>query len=115
MEGAQLPGDATSADIRPRVFAGFPVSSWAFALRVLLAMLLALYVSFWLELESPRPPAITVQSLRLPTLGRGMEKPAYRRPETAMGGTQRTPIAGTFSQTARLCPQGWDTWVGSAV
>jgi len=82
-----LPGDATSAadDIRPRVFAGFPVSSWAFALRVLLAMLLALYVSFWLELESPSSAAVTVAILALPTRAQGMEKAGYRLLATAIG------------------------------
>ncbi|XUJ33469.1 FUSC family protein [Bradyrhizobium japonicum] len=76
MEGAQLPGDATSADIRPRFFAGFPVSSWAFALRVLLAMLLALYVSFWLELESPRRQPSRWQSWRCPRARRAWKRRA---------------------------------------
>ena len=55
----QINADA-AAEVRPLIFAGFPASSWAFALRVWLAMLLALYVSFWLELESPSSSALTV-------------------------------------------------------
>ena len=33
-------------------FAGFPVSAWAFALRTWAAMMLGLYVAFWLQLEN---------------------------------------------------------------
>ncbi|APG13105.1 hypothetical protein BKD09_32645 [Bradyrhizobium japonicum] len=112
-----MPGDATSAadDIRPRVFAGFPVSSWAFALRVLLAMLLALYVSFWLELESPSSAAVTVAILALPTRAQGMEKAGYRLLATAIGVIASIAIAGTFSQTGALLPAVLGIWVGLCV
>lgn len=112
-----MPRDATSAagDIRPRVFAGFPVSSWAFALRVLLAMLLALFVSFWLELESPSSAAITVAILALPTRAQGMEKAGYRLLATAIGVMASIAIAGIFSQTGALLPAVLGIWVGLCV
>jgi Fusaric acid resistance protein family len=50
-------------------FAGFPGSSWAFAIRIWLAIVIALYVSFWLELEAPSSAAVTVAILALPTRG----------------------------------------------
>jgi uncharacterized membrane protein YccC len=41
-------------------FAGFPLSAWAFALRTWAAMMLALYVAFWLQSQAyllPRSPS----------------------------------------------------------
>jgi hypothetical protein len=37
--------------------AGFPLSSWAFALRIWAAMLIALGAAFWLQLERRRSPS----------------------------------------------------------
>ncbi|MET4296508.1 putative membrane protein YccC [Bradyrhizobium sp. LB8.2] len=97
----QINADA-AAEARPLVFAGFPASCWAFALRVWLAMLLALYVSFWLELESPSSSALTVVILALPTRGQGMEKAGYRLLATGIGVAASIAIASMFSQTDGL-------------
>ena len=40
--------------------AGFPLSAWAFALRIWAAMMVGLYAAFWLQLESASSAAITV-------------------------------------------------------
>ena len=110
----QINADA-AAEARPLVFAGFPASSWAFALRVWLAMLLALYVSFWLELESPSSSALTVAILALPTRGQGMEKAGYRLLATAIGVAASIAIAGMFSQTDGLLLAVLGIWVGLCV
>jgi uncharacterized membrane protein YccC len=108
-----MPVNATSAATpRPLVFAGFPASSWAFALRVWLAMLLALYVGFWLELESPSSAALTVAVLALPTRGQGMEKAGYRLLATVIGVIASIAIAGMFSQTGSLLLAVLGIWVG---
>ncbi|WP_440639162.1 FUSC family protein [Bradyrhizobium sp. PUT101] len=96
-------------------FAGFPASSWAFALRVWLAMMLALYASFWLELESPSSAALTVAILALPTRGQGMEKAGYRLLATAIGVMASIAIAGVFSQTDGLLLAVLGIWVGLCV
>ncbi|MCP3368000.1 FUSC family protein [Bradyrhizobium cajani] len=112
-----MPGSTTNtADgSRAVVFAGFPVSSWVFALRVWLAMLLALYVSFWLELESPSSAALTVAVLALPTRGQGMEKAGYRLFATALGVAASIAIAGMFSQTGGLLLAVFGIWIGLCV
>ena len=51
---------ATTAE-QPFTVAKIPVSSWTFGIRVWLAMILALFVSFWLQLA-----AVTVASLAEP-------------------------------------------------
>jgi uncharacterized membrane protein YccC len=104
-----------AAEARPLVFAGFPASSWAFALRVWLATLLALYVSFWLELDSPSSSALTVAVLALPTRGQGMEKAGYRLVATAIGVAASIAIAGMFSQTGGLLLAVFGIWIGLCV
>jgi len=37
---------------RTITIAGFPLSTWAFALRIWAAVMVALYAAFWLQLES---------------------------------------------------------------
>jgi uncharacterized membrane protein YccC len=99
----------------PLVFAGFPASSWAFAVRIWLACLLALYASFWLELESPSSSAITVAILALPTRGQGMEKAGFRLLATVIGVAASIAIAGMFSQTGPLLLAVFSIWVGLCV
>lgn len=89
-------------------FAGLPLSSWSFALRIWLSILCALYVSFWLELEVPSTAAITVAILALPTRAQGLEKAAFRLIATAIGVGASIAIAGMFSQTDGLLLGGLD-------
>ena len=106
---------ASAAAPRPLVFAGFPASSWAFALRLWLAMMLALYVSFWLELDSPSSSALTVAVLALPTRAQGMEKAGYRLLATIIGVVASIAIAGMFSQTDGLLLAVLSIWIGLCV
>jgi hypothetical protein len=41
---------------------GFPLSAWAFALRIWAAMMMGLYAAFWLQFESASSAAITVSA-----------------------------------------------------
>jgi hypothetical protein len=47
---------ATQSAGRSIAITGFPLSAWAFALRIWAAMMVALYAAFWLQLESASPP-----------------------------------------------------------
>src|SRR5262245_51886191 len=96
----------------PTAFAGFPVESWAFAIRTWLSILLALYVSFWLELDAPRTAAITVAILSLPTRGQGLAKAGYRVLGTIIGVAASIAIAGCFSQTSSLILVVFGIWMG---
>ena len=109
--------NATSAVTEPLPwsFAGIPASSWAFAIRVWLACLLALYVSFWLQLDSPSSAAITVAILALPTRGQGLEKAGYRLLATVVGVVASIAIAGIFSQTDGLLLTMFGIWIGLCV
>jgi len=59
---------------RTITIAGFPLSTWAFALRIWAAMMVALYAAFWLQLESASSAAVTVGILALPTRGQTYQK-----------------------------------------
>lgn len=71
-------------EARSQLLAGVSANSWAFAIRVWLTCLVALYASFWLQLEVPSS-AITVAILALPTRGQGLEKAGFRLFATAIG------------------------------
>jgi uncharacterized membrane protein YccC len=78
---------------------GFPLSSWAFALRIWAAMMVALYAAFWLQLESASSAAVTVGILALQTRGLAYQKAAYRALATIVGVVASIVIAALFAQS----------------
>jgi uncharacterized membrane protein YccC len=99
----------------PIAFAGFPGSSWAFAIRIWLAIVIALYVSFWLELEAPSSAAVTVAILALPTRGQVLGKAVFRLTATVFGVTASIVIVGIFAQTEGLLLVAFAAWLGICV
>src|SRR5580700_7785311 len=87
---------------RAATIAGFPLSSWAFALRIWAAMMVALYAAFWLQLESASSAAVTVGILALQTRGQAYQKAAYRVLATIIGVVASFVIAGLFAQNRSL-------------
>ncbi|MGY3618141.1 putative membrane protein YccC [Bradyrhizobium sp. USDA 10063] len=68
---------ATIAE-QPFTVANIPVSFWSFAVRIWLAIILVLFVSFWLQLEAPTTAALTVGILAEPTRGQALDKAGFR-------------------------------------
>jgi len=95
--------------------AKIPVSSWSFAIRVWLATILALFVSFWLQLESPTTAALTVAVLAEPTRGQALEKAGFRLLATVLGVTASIAIAGLFSQARDLILAAFAVWIGICI
>ena len=85
---------------RPAAIAGFPLSAWAFALRIWAAMMVALYAAFWLQLESASSAAVTVGILALQTRGQAYQKAVYRILCTIIGVVASFAIAGLFDSRA---------------
>jgi hypothetical protein len=100
---------------RPITIAGFPLSAWAFALRIWAAMLVGLYAAFWLQLESASSAAITVGILALQTRGQVYQKAAYRVLATIIGVVASFVVAGLFPQTRELFMMGFAGWLGLCV
>jgi uncharacterized membrane protein YccC len=105
----------TVVDSRPAVFAGLPLSSWAFAVRIWLAVIAALYVGFWLQLESASSAAITVAALALPSRGQVMEKAAFRLLATVFGVAASIAIVGLFTQSGALLAGVFAAWLAVCV
>jgi uncharacterized membrane protein YccC len=71
--------------MHPFSFAGLPVTSWAFVVRIQIAVAVALCWSFWLPLEAPSSAAITVATLAVPTRGPALAKAVSRLIATVIG------------------------------
>ncbi len=96
-------------------FVGFPLSAWAFALRTWGAVMLALYVAFWLQLENASFAAVTVGILSLPTRGQAYQKALYRLLLTVVGVVASIIIAGLFAQARDLFVIAYASWLGLCV
>src|SRR5271168_3841399 len=83
-------------DDRSFRFVGILLSSWAFALRMWIATMVALYVAFWLQLQNAYSAAVCVGILALPTRGQALEKALYRTAGTVIGFLASLAIAGLF-------------------
>src|SRR5260221_7733109 len=100
---------------RPLIFAGLPLASWAFALRVWIAIVAALYVAFWLQLEAASSAAVCVGILAFPTRGQALEKAGFRFLATVIGVAVSIVLVGAFSQTRDLLLLAFGSWLGLCV
>jgi uncharacterized membrane protein YccC len=73
-----------------------PVHIWAYAIRIWLAAVVALYVAFWLQLGGASSAAVTVAILAQPTRGAALAKAVNRIAATFIGATMSIVIAGLF-------------------
>jgi uncharacterized membrane protein YccC len=105
----------TTVAEQPFTVAKIPVSSWTFAIRVWLAMVLALFVSFWLQLEAPASAAVTVGILAEPSRGQALDKAGFRLLGTIVGVTASIAITGLFSQARDLILTAFAVWIGICV
>lgn len=96
-------------------FAGFPLSAWAFALRTWAAMMLALHVAFWLQLENGYIAAFTVGILSLQTRGQAYQKALYQLLMTVVGVVVSIIIAGLLAQARDLFVIAYAIWLGLCV
>jgi uncharacterized membrane protein YccC len=96
-------------------FAGLPASSWAFALRIWVAVMMALYAGFWLELDAPSSAGVAIAIVAMPTRGQGMEKAGFLLLATVLGVAASIVIAGFFSQTSGLLLAVFGVWIGLCV
>ncbi|HEY9348316.1 MAG TPA: FUSC family protein, partial [Inquilinus sp.] len=106
---------STATSLHPLSFAGVPLRSWAFGIRIWIAVVVALAAGFWLQLEAPSSAAITVAILAAPTRGPALEKACYRLLATFLGVTAAIVIAGLFSQSRDLILAAFAAWLGLCV
>jgi uncharacterized membrane protein YccC len=73
-----------------------PIHIWAYAVRIWLAAVVALYVAFWLQLGGASSAAVTVAILAQPTRGAALAKAINRFAATFVGAAMSIVIAGLF-------------------
>ncbi|MBA1144413.1 FUSC family protein [Mesorhizobium neociceri] len=99
----------------PFTIAGFPLRSWAFAVRIWMASVVALLASFWLQLEAPASAMLTVMILAEPTRGQALEKAGFRLIATLVGVVASIAIVGSLSQTRDLLLVAFALWMGLCI
>src|SRR5215470_3586979 len=95
--------------------AGLPISSWAFAVRLWIAVIISLLTSFWLQLEAPFSAALTVLLLAEPTRGQALAKAGWRLIATIIGVSASIAITGFLSQSGDLILAAFAAWMGLCV
>jgi uncharacterized membrane protein YccC len=105
----------TTALLRPSTLLAIPLASWAFATRIWIAIVVALYAAFWLQLEAPSSAAVCVAVLAVPTRGQALEKAAFRLLATAIGVAASFALVGAFSQERDLLLLAFAAWMGVCV
>ena len=101
--------------LAPPRFAGLPLASWAFAFRIWVAVVVALYAAFWLQLEAASSAAVCVAILAAPTRGQALEKAGFRFLATVVGAAASIALVGAFSQTRDLLLFAFAAWIGLCV
>jgi uncharacterized membrane protein YccC len=87
-------------------------SSVYFALTTTAAALLALYVAFWLALDSPSTAMVTVLIVAAPIRGMVLSKSLYRLLGTFVGGTVALVLVDLCGQYSELFIAAVALWVG---
>ena len=90
-------------------------AAWAFALRIWLAMMLALYAAFWLQLDSASSAATGVAILAQPKRGQALSKAAYRFLGTVVGGIVAIAFMALFAQDRVTLLVAFSVWIGLCV
>src|SRR6516164_4543183 len=95
--------------------AGLPISSWDFAVRLWIAVIISLLTSFWLQLEAPFSAALTVLLLAEPTRGQALAKAGWRLIATIIGVAASIAITGFLNQSGDLILAAFAAWLGLCV
>jgi uncharacterized membrane protein YccC len=95
--------------------AGVPLTSWAFAIRVWIAVVAALYAAFWLQLEAASSAGVCVAILAVPTRGQALEKAGFRFLATVIGVAVSIVLIGAFSQTRNLLLLAFAVWIALCI
>ncbi|MDX8494752.1 FUSC family protein [Mesorhizobium sp. VK22B] len=93
---------------------GFPFTSWAFAIRIWPAAIVALYVSLWFSLEGPSTALKTVAVVAEPTRGQALENAVFRVLATIIGVAASIATA-LFSQKRDLLLIAYAGWMDLCV
>ncbi|MEH3147432.1 MAG: FUSC family protein [Methylobacterium frigidaeris] len=92
-----------------------PTGEWLYALRIWIAMMLALAIAFWLQLSSASSAMICVAILAQPKRGQAMSKAVYRLLGTLVGGVVAVALVAAFGQDRTLLLVSYAVWLAGCV
>ena len=92
-----------------------PPDTIGFALRSALAIVGALYIAFWLQLESASSAAVTAGILSQPSRGMVLSKAANRFAGTLVGALVAVVLVANFGQDRTMLLGGFALWIGLCV
>ncbi|MDR3517079.1 MAG: FUSC family protein [Azospirillaceae bacterium] len=110
--GGRFPELLRRRIVMPTGWLPLPPPGWAHAARTCLAALLALYLAYVFELDSPSSAAVTVFIVAHPVHGMVWSKCLYRGGGTLIGGLIALILAACFAQTPILYLAVFGVWVG---
>ncbi|WP_342106229.1 FUSC family protein [Methylobacterium sp. SI9] len=90
-------------------------AAWAFALRIWIAMMLALAAAFWLQLDSASSAATCVAILAQPKRGQAISKAVYRLLGTLIGAVVSIVVVALFGQDRVMLFLSFTVWLGLCV
>ncbi len=99
---------------RPKLFAlpALPPDTIGFALRSVVAILVALGVSFWLQLADASSAAVTAGILSQPSRGMILSKAANRFGGTLIGAVVSIALVAEFGQDRTMLLAAYAVWIG---
>ncbi len=114
MSSVEAAGAGPSEDTSLTI-AGQPLAAWAYALRIWIAMMAALYAAFWLQLDSASSSAVTVAILAQPRRGQALQKAFFRTAATLIGFLASIALTGLFAQARDLFVVAFALWLAGCV
>ena len=113
-QGAGGAADAISRDDGPwLVLPGFMPDAVGFALRTTLAVLLAYFVAFAIQLDTASSAGLCVAIVAQPTPGMAMSKALYRVLGTVLGGAVAFALVALFPQDRTMLLAAFTLWLGA--
>ncbi len=103
---------ASVARLKLPALPSLPPDTIGFALRSTAAILIALYVAFWLQLEDASSTAVTVGILAQPSRGMILSKAANRFGGTLIGAAVAIAMVAGFGQDRTMLLASYAVWIG---
>ncbi len=92
---------------------GFPPGTLGFAARTVLALMLAYYVSFWIQLSSASTAGVCVAIVAQPQTGGAISKAKYRVIGTLIGGIAAVIATAVFGQDRTMLLAAFILWLAA--
>ena len=113
MRSASMRPEAALAHEPLLLLPGFKPGALGFATRTTIALLLAYFTAFLLQLDTASSAGLCVAIVAQPTPGMAMSKAIYRAAGTLIGGVAAVAIVGIFAQDRTMLLAAFILWLGA--